>query len=100
MPSDPVFAGAVTSTLATRGTSLTDLVRSLQAQHKQLTADEIDRCAALVNAMPLSFGEPQDPSTWTTPEVRALPTVPSRQHYDPRTGHMIVTLIDPEDFYV
>lgn len=66
----------------------------------RMTRDEIDRCAALVNAMPHSASEPQDLSTWTTPEVRALPMVLFRQHYDPRTGHMVVTVIDPEDFYV
>lgn len=76
-----------------------------------LTTDEIDRCAEQVNDRDrflfnlvrggtIEWSQPQDPTSWAlSGDVVEVPAVPFRQHYDHRTGHMVITLIDPEDFY-
>ena len=88
---------------------LIDLVRSMQADHTRMTADELDRCAQLLNARAsvlqgsqdptIPWSKAQDPTNWDVSDAMVFPVVPFRQHYDPRTGRMVVTLIDPEDFY-
>lgn len=74
------------------------------------TKAEIDRCAALLNDRDrflfalvrggtIEWSQPQDPTRWDVSDAMVFPVVPFRQHYDHRTGHMVITLIDPEDFY-